>query len=136
MLSSHVQEVSERITNGGRIPIVVVCAANGSVRDAARGHAALGCGQSRSPYRIEVYAVDDGIDQEDKKRIGRAVPDRVAMHWVASRPPATALFTWGRMPATTYQKLTLGEWLPPSVHKAIWLDCDLLVLDDLARLWH
>ena len=30
MLSSDVQEASERITNGGTIPIVVVCAANGS----------------------------------------------------------------------------------------------------------
>ncbi len=28
-----------------------------------------------------------------------------------------------------------GEWLPARVQKAIWLDCDLLVLDDLARLW-
>jgi lipopolysaccharide biosynthesis glycosyltransferase len=88
-------------------------------------------------YRLEVYAVDDGIDQEDKQRIARAVAGRVTIHWVPARPPTvTALFTWGRMPATTYQKLTIGEWLPPSVHKVIWLDCDLLVLDDLARLWH
>ena len=136
MLSSHVQEVSERITNGGRIPIVVVCAANGSYAMPLAVMLRSAVANLDPQYRIEVYAVDDGIDQEDKKRIERAVPDRVAMHWVASRPPATALFTWGRMPATTYQKLTLGEWLPPSVHKAIWLDCDLLVLDDLARLWH
>jgi lipopolysaccharide biosynthesis glycosyltransferase len=39
------------------------------------------------------------------------------------------------MPITTYQKLTLAEWLPPGTEKAIWLDCDLLVMRDLATLW-
>jgi len=125
------------VTSSESIPIVVACAADGPYAMPLAVMLRSAIANLDPRYRLEVYAVDDGIDQEDKQRIARAVADRAAIHWVPARPPAVAaLFTWGRMPATTYQKLTVGEWLPPTVHKAIWLDCDLLVLDDLARLWH
>jgi lipopolysaccharide biosynthesis glycosyltransferase len=39
------------------------------------------------------------------------------------------------MPINTYDKLTIAENLPAHVTKAIWLDCDMLVLADLAELW-
>ena len=39
------------------------------------------------------------------------------------------------MPITTYDKLTVGDVLPESATRAIWLDCDLLVLADLGELW-
>jgi lipopolysaccharide biosynthesis glycosyltransferase len=39
------------------------------------------------------------------------------------------------MPVATYYKLSIPELLPPSVRKAIWLDCDLVVATDLAPLW-
>jgi lipopolysaccharide biosynthesis glycosyltransferase len=39
------------------------------------------------------------------------------------------------MSVTVYEKLTIAESLPPGVGKAIWLDCDMLVLADLAELW-
>jgi lipopolysaccharide biosynthesis glycosyltransferase len=87
-------------------------------------------------HRLEVYAVDDGLEEGDRDRIATAIEQRAALHWVEPRPPAVpALFTWGGMPLTTYQKVTLGEWLPAGVRKVVWLDCDLLVLEDLARLW-
>ena len=38
------------------------------------------------------------------------------------------------MPVTRYQKLMLGDWLPANVTRAIWLDCDLIVMNDLASL--
>src|SRR5260221_13511573 len=39
------------------------------------------------------------------------------------------------MPITSYDKVTVAEFLPAEVHRAIWLDCDMLVLADLAALW-
>jgi lipopolysaccharide biosynthesis glycosyltransferase len=39
------------------------------------------------------------------------------------------------MTITTYDKLTIGRWPPASVGRALWLDCDLMVLADLTRLW-
>jgi lipopolysaccharide biosynthesis glycosyltransferase len=39
------------------------------------------------------------------------------------------------MTSTTYHRLLLPQLLPEDVTRAIWLDCDLLVTTDLARLW-
>ena len=39
------------------------------------------------------------------------------------------------MPITTYDKVMIAELLPHDVPKVIWLDCDMLVLADLAELW-
>lgn len=86
--------------------------------------------------QVEVYAVDDGISPADKARVLASVTDRVTLHWVEpNRLVLSGLPTWGRMPITTYEKLTLGEWLPAHTKKVIWLDCDLLVLKDIMPLW-
>jgi lipopolysaccharide biosynthesis glycosyltransferase len=87
--------------------------------------------------RVEVNAVDDGIDPADKARVQASLTDRVTFRWVKPcRSALGGLPTWGRMPTTTYQKLSMGEWLPEEAEKVIWLDCDLLVLDDIATLWN
>jgi lipopolysaccharide biosynthesis glycosyltransferase len=87
--------------------------------------------------RVEVHAVDDGIDPADKAKVQASLTDRVTFRWVKPcRSALGGLPTWGRMPTTTYQKLSMGEWLPAEAEKAIWLDCDLLVLDDIATLWN
>jgi lipopolysaccharide biosynthesis glycosyltransferase len=120
----------------GDATIVLACAANQSyalplavMLRSALDHLAPG-------YRLDVYAVDDGLDASDRLRVQASLDERVTMRWLQPRPlSGSTLPTWGRMPDTTYQKLTLGDWLPAECAKAIWLDCDVLVLDDLARLW-
>jgi lipopolysaccharide biosynthesis glycosyltransferase len=87
--------------------------------------------------QVDVYAVDDCIAATEKAKVLASLADRVTLHWV--EPPKSALSglpTWGRMPTTTYQKLTVGAWLPQQVDQVIWLDCDLLVLDDIMPLWN
>jgi lipopolysaccharide biosynthesis glycosyltransferase len=39
------------------------------------------------------------------------------------------------MSAATYYKLMVPELLPDSVDRAIWLDCDTVVTEDVGRLW-
>lgn len=44
-----------------------------------------------------------------------------------------------RMPAkhniSTFYRLFAAEWLPQNIEKVIYLDCDLIVIEDLASLW-
>jgi len=90
----------------------------------------------RPGRRLEVYALDDGIQPQDAGKVRASVGDRVAIHWLkAEKEKLAGLPVWGRISATTYLKLTLGEWLPPHVERALWLDCDLLVTADIATLW-
>jgi lipopolysaccharide biosynthesis glycosyltransferase len=85
---------------------------------------------------LKVYIVDSGIDPGTRSRISASIPERVTLHWVVpERTGFVDLPLWGRMTIATYDKLTIGRWLPKSEERALWLDCDVLALSDLSRLW-
>src|ERR1700757_1660710 len=84
---------------------------------------------------IEAHIVDDGLSQGQRHKVEASLPGNVLLRW-GQRPRAEfdGFPNWGRMSLTTYHKLTLGEWLPSRVNRVIWLDADMLVLGNLARL--
>ena len=85
---------------------------------------------------LKVYIVDSGLDAGTRSRISASLPERVTLHWIApERTGFIDLPLWGRMTIATYDKLTIGRWLPKSDERVLWLDCDLLALADLGRLW-
>jgi lipopolysaccharide biosynthesis glycosyltransferase len=86
---------------------------------------------------VEIYVLQSGIEERDHDDVMRGWPsDRVTVHWVAiDEKSFDGLPLWGRMPVSTYFKLALPDLLPPHIGRAIWLDCDLVVLDDIALLW-
>lgn len=85
--------------------------------------------------RAEVYILADGLDDGLQARVQRSVPDNLTLHWCAPVPLDPSLPLWGRMSSTTYQKLTLADWLPPDLPRVLWLDCDMLILADVSSLW-
>jgi lipopolysaccharide biosynthesis glycosyltransferase len=85
---------------------------------------------------LKVYVVDGGLDEGTRSRISASLSERVTLHWIApERSGFVDLPLWGRMTIATYDKLTIDRWLPESEGRVLWLDCDLLALADLARLW-
>src|SRR4029078_7881450 len=82
------------------------------------------------------YVLDDGLSVADKSQIAGSLPENVHIEWRHPGPTLTGFPVWGRMSLTTYQKLLLDEWLPRDLKRVIWLDCDLLVLADIAPLWN
>lgn len=124
------------MTSPGPEPIVVVCAADGryalplavTLRSAA---ANLAPGR-----RLEAWIVDDGIAPDDRRRLIDSLSGRVSLRWVQpGRDGFSGLPLWGRMSVTTYDKLMVARYLPARIGKAVWLDGDLVVMGDLARLW-
>jgi lipopolysaccharide biosynthesis glycosyltransferase len=85
--------------------------------------------------RIEAHVLDDGVPAEEKRKVAASLPPNVSLEWRQSAATLTGLPTWGRMPLTTYHKLTLADWISDGPDRLIWLDCDLLVLEDISRLW-
>lgn len=85
-----------------------------------------------------IYIMDGGVDQERKEKLGRSLPSgRATVQWMPVNPEVySGAPLWGRMPVSTYYKLAVADTLPADVHKAIWLDCDLVVTTDLAQLWN
>jgi lipopolysaccharide biosynthesis glycosyltransferase len=86
---------------------------------------------------VQVHALDGGIPEEDKARIAASCTGGPhSIQWLPttdSRFPGAPL--WGRMAVSTYYKLLLAEHLPADLPKVIWLDCDLVVIGDVGRLW-
>jgi lipopolysaccharide biosynthesis glycosyltransferase len=117
-------------------PVVVVCAANS--RYALPLAVMLRSVEANlDPSRsLSIFVVDDGLSADDKKKVLESLASGVTVQWLRPRRFGFAsLPLWGRMPIVTYDKLALAHLLPATVEKVIWLDCDVLVVGDLARLW-
>lgn len=117
-------------------PVVIACAADAGyalplavmLRSAAK--------RLDAAHELRVYAVDGGLEPEQRTRIACALADRGTIRWVRPRrAPFVGLPLWGRMLAATYDKLAIASLLPDDVERALWLDADLLVEADLAALW-
>ncbi len=125
--------------NADPIPeeIVVVCAADGAyVRQLAAMLTSLV--EHLDPRRaLSVGIVDGGIPAADRERISRlVVRANVRLRWLAARLHSLAeLPVWGLLPHVVYQRLLLPELVREVAHKAIWLDCDIVVQQDVGRLW-
>jgi len=93
--------------------------------------------ENLSPGReLVAWIVDDDLGDELRKRIEESLPGNASVKWLSpSRSNFEGIPLVGRMPITTYDKLMIAELLPHDVRKVIWLDCDMLVLADLAELW-
>jgi len=86
---------------------------------------------------LNIYVVDAGIGAENKRRILRSLdPARASVTWLPHAGARLAgLPVWGRMSIHTYQRILAADLLPATETKAIWLDSDLVVRTDLAKLW-
>lgn len=87
--------------------------------------------------KAAIYIMDGGVDAESRGQVVRDLPPgRATVEWMTvDQAVYSGVPLWGRMPVATYYKLAIADTLPADVHKAIWLDCDLLVTTDLASLW-
>lgn len=85
---------------------------------------------------FEVHIVDCGLSDESRAAISLQARSNVSISW---RQPSTSEKTpeisWGHVSKATFQRLLIGEWVRPDVESVLWLDCDLLVLDDVARVY-
>ncbi len=125
-----------REETGELAPVVVACAA-----DSAYALPLAVMLQSLSAHadptrQIDVYIIDCGLSKEVRARIDRQSRPNLYFHWRASaRPPDIGGARWGHVSGATYDRLLIGEYLPEDATHVLWLDCDLLVLDDITTLF-
>jgi len=117
-------------------PVVVACAANASYVIPLAVMLRSAADHLSSGRELEAWVVDDDLGDAARNRIIESLGGHATVNWLSpDRTSFEGLPLWGRMPINTYDKLTIAETLPAHVKKAIWLDCDTLVLADLAELW-
>jgi len=86
---------------------------------------------------LSIHVVDGGIPPADRDRLAASLKRaNVSIGWIPARSsPVRELPVWGRLHPAVYQRLMVPEMLPESVDRAIWLDCDVVVQQDVGRLW-
>jgi lipopolysaccharide biosynthesis glycosyltransferase len=86
---------------------------------------------------ITLYIFDEGISESSKARLIESWgTDGLTVHWLQLEQANVAnLPLWGEMKAIAYYKLMLPAYLPGTLDKVLWLDCDMIVTGNIADLW-
>lgn len=89
------------------------------------------------PHSLEAFILDGGITEANRDRLERSLASpRLELRFVAPGPQALAgIRHRGRVSRTAYFRILAPDLLPASMSRAIYLDADVLVAADLARLW-
>ena len=86
--------------------------------------------------RIDVYIIDCGLPGPVRARIDGQTRPNLHFHWLGStRSPGLGTPLWGHVSDATYDRLLLINYLPEDSVNVLWLDCDLLILDDVTSLF-
>lgn len=87
---------------------------------------------------ILFYIIDDNIDDDNKTKLQDTVK-QFNSNIIFVKIPENSLnqvFVSGGITRAAYFRLAIPNILPKTVNKVIYLDCDLIVLDDIVNLWN
>lgn len=87
---------------------------------------------------IQFYIIDDNIDDDNKTKLQDTVK-QFNSNIIFVKIPENSLnqvFVSGGITRAAYFRLAIPNILPKTVNKVIYLDCDLIVLDDIVNLWN
>lgn len=89
-------------------------------------------------YRLEVTVLDGGIKPANVEKVERLTSPRCTLHWVRPDSPRFDQLvrrSASNYPAASWFRLLLPVVMPESVNRVIYIDTDVVVEDDLAKLW-
>jgi lipopolysaccharide biosynthesis glycosyltransferase len=91
----------------------------------------------REDRQLNLFILDGGIRSAHKQKVVDSwALDRVQIEWI--RPPTSRLkrlVIFEHFGIVVYFRILIPDLLPTSVRRALYIDCDTLVLDDVGRLW-
>ena len=89
------------------------------------------------PEQVAFWLIDDGISSRNKDKVRQTVArwhSRVSFLTIKNKELEQG-FVSGPISRTAYFRLDIPDIVPADVERVIYLDCDLLVLDDIRLLW-
>ena len=100
--------------------------------------AMMSIAKNTSPNNVLVfYLLCDNVSDESKERVRATfTKTQVKVNFIdADIAKLENIFVSGTLSRAAYLRLLMAELLPETVNKAIYFDCDLLVLKDIVQLW-
>ena len=92
---------------------------------------------TKVPQKVYFYLIDDEIKQFNKGKITKTI-HRLGGNIEFVKIKNSRLedcYVSGELSRASYFRLDIANILDESVEKIIYLDCDLLVYDDIAKMW-
>lgn len=91
--------------------------------------------------KIEFFLVDDGISVKNKQKIENSInPHHTVLYWLPIKeclPENVKLpIDKGSLPLSIYIRLFIPFFIPKRVSKIIFLDVDMIMLEDISTLWN
>jgi lipopolysaccharide biosynthesis glycosyltransferase len=95
------------------------------------------CENTRSRNRIHIYIIDGGISPVNKEKLLRiAEKYQVSFCFLTINiSEFEGLVVSSYWTIVTYYRLVIPDLLDSSIDKVLYLDCDLIITDDIAHLW-
>lgn len=95
----------------------------------------------RSGEEIHIYIVDDGISEANRKKLINSISgEKLRMSWIKIKDAIPSHITLpldsSSFPLNTYIRLCIPYFIPKHLNKVIYLDADMIVLEDISKLWH
>jgi lipopolysaccharide biosynthesis glycosyltransferase len=86
--------------------------------------------------RLRIFVLDGGIEEPTKERLIRSWPaGRFEINWIHVDGSSLGSLTTMQGSISCYFRILIPRVLPSNIHRAIYLDSDLLIRADLAHLW-
>jgi len=94
----------------------------------------------RSTDKIDLYIVEDNVSERNKKKLIASVnPELVGLYWLKMSeviPPNLKLpLDYSSFPLNIYARLFIAYFIPSHLEKVLYLDVDMIVLEDISKLW-
>src|SRR5688572_21732588 len=88
---------------------------------------------------IEVYIVEDNVSVKNKTRLLNS-SESMTIHWIKMNeaiPEGMSLpVVNNTYPLNTFIRLFIPHFIPQDIKKVIFMDVDMIVLEDISKLWH
>jgi lipopolysaccharide biosynthesis glycosyltransferase len=89
-------------------------------------------------WKVNVYVISDPLSEKTKQKLLRSWnSDRLyKVAWIsANRKRIKRLVSVGHLAKSTYYRLMIGELLPNTIQKAIYVDSDIVATANITELW-
>ncbi|MCG3266948.1 glycosyltransferase family 8 protein [Yoonia sp. I 8.24] len=88
--------------------------------------------------RAEVFIADSGITPATKARCAktlRAAHPNMDLHWYRPDLSEFAGIDGGHLTEATFSRIFVSEIVPEDIDRVLYIDCDVVVGDDISKLW-
>lgn len=92
---------------------------------------------TKVPQKIQFYLIDDEIQQKNKEKITKTVQNLGGnIEFIKIKNSKLEdCYVSGELSRASYFRLDIANILGESIEKIIYLDCDLLVYDNIEKMW-